>query len=216
MSNHYISYTGHVCTSLAAMQRKYIDDRFMEGVNDCEVTEGVLMKAPVTLEEELEWYDKLSSQKGNVIFAVLAKTGCPDDPYMVLGHTGIHKIVYPDAHGSSGTLLWRKELFQKGHGTEAKLLLLHHAFNVLGLRKVTSEVKAFNARSLGHLIKCGYEIVGRRREHHLHNRKLVDEIQLEVFYEDFEPIWEKYNETKSLPTLTKVQRKLVTRETKTE
>jgi len=46
-----------------------------------------------------------------------------------------------------------------GIGTEAMLLLLYHAFMILGLRKVTATVKVFNAPSMGHSIKSGYKLI---------------------------------------------------------
>ena len=83
----------------------------------------------------------------------------------------------------------------------------------MGLRKIVSSVKAWNAPSLGHLVKCGYTVVGRYRRHVLHEGVLVDEILLEVFPEDWEPIWDAYNKSGVLPKLSPDQRALVARET---
>lgn len=211
----YIIYDG-IHMSLGALQREYIPE-VIKYVNDPRVSEGVLLRAPVTLEEEYQWYDGLLDRKHagtDYVFAIFLRGGTPESPaYTYIGHTGLHKISQRDSRATTGTLIFKTEWFKKNIGTEAKLWLQYHAFRVLGLRKLTSEVKAFNARSLGHLIKCGYRIVGRRKEQHFHNGRWVDEVLLEVFREDWEPIWAKYQETKEPPHLTPEQRELVEKET---
>ena len=208
---HLPVYEGLVNVSLGAMRREYLTD-FVPWANNPEATAGVLIRPPVTLEEELAWYDGFAKHKDtDNIFAILLqkKKRKGKTEYQYIGHTGLHKITWPAGTGSTGSIIGLPHLFGKGYGTEAKLLLLYHAFFVKGLRKVVSRVKVFNSNSWGHLLKCGYEVVGRHRAHHLHESKFVDEVVLEVFKEDFLPIWENYQKTKTLPSLTKQQRGLV-------
>ncbi len=132
-----------------------------------------------------------------------------------MGHTGIHHVEWPHGIGSTGSLIGVPDAQGKGIGTEAKLLLLYHAFMILGLRKITSFVKSFNARSAGHLMKCGYKPVGRYHKHHLHEGAYVDEIHFEVFREDWEPIWNTYQRDGAQPRLTEEQRAFLVRECST-
>jgi RimJ/RimL family protein N-acetyltransferase len=213
VTEHYIAYAGNHL-SLAAMQERYISE-FVVWANDITATEGTRMIPPMSFEEEIEWLRGLPARKKTEnIFAVLVHEGTRDArKYRYIGHTGIHGMMWPDGVGVTGSILIDKQRWEKGYGTEAKLLLLNHAFNVCGLRKVSSTVKAFNARSLGHLIKCGYQIVGRKKAQSFHQGRFVDEILLEVFRDEWELVWEKYQETSSLPKLTDEQRALVTKET---
>ncbi len=212
--NHCIVHHGLVGCSLAVMQEAYLST-FLQFANDPRVVEGVRLTPPVGMPEELDWLQRLSKRKGtDHVFAVLRHDGEVSSPrYIYIGHTGVHGILWPNATGVTGSLLGDLENLGKGHGTEAKLLLQYHAFRILGLRKLTSGVKSFNARSLGHLIKCGYRIVGRYKEHEFHNGGYVDEILLECFREDWEPVWEQYQATRELPKLTDAQRDLVCKET---
>ncbi len=187
----------------------------MSGVNNPEVTRGVVLQPPVTLETEFAWYENIS-KRGNLIFAILLHqkdsagivTG-----YRYIGHTGLHDLTWPGGYCESGSLIIDPTCFGKGYGTEAKLLLLYEAFRVRGFRKVCSRVKAFNGNSWGHLLACGFKQVGRHKSHHFDNGNFVDSISLEIFREDWEPIWANYQKTKSLPRLTDEQHAQLEKET---
>jgi RimJ/RimL family protein N-acetyltransferase len=143
---------------------------------------------------------------GNALDMVRGDAG---NQWRYVGHTGLHHITWPDARASSGTLIGDRESLGKGYGTEAKLLLLYHTFYVEGLRKITSELKAFNGHSLGHLLKTGYKVVGISKSHHFHEGMYVDEIMVEIFKQEFDPIWKRYKEDDELPSLSVQQKKLM-------
>lgn len=216
MDEHYPIHHGLVDISLGAQQRMYVPI-FTRGVNDFEVTRGVILRPPVTLEEEYAWYDKMvqNGSKSDVVFAILlhqpVAEGTPT-AYRYIGNTALHGITWPAGYATSGTIIFDKTCFGKGYGTEAKLLLLCEAFRNRGLHKVCSHVKAFNGNSWGHLLACGYKEVGRRKNHHFVDGTFVDEIILEVFREDWEPIWKQYQEAKTLPRLTPEQRAYLKKE----
>lgn len=211
MSKHIIAHRGTIC-SLAIMQEIYIPE-LLQFINDLSVTAGVRARPPIDQPEEEDWVRKLHTlKKTHQVFAVLAH-GDGEGKYRYIGHVGIHQMQWPSGFGGTGSLLGGVDARGKGYGTEAKLLLQYHAFRVLGLRKLTSSVKAFNAQSLGHLIKTGYRIVGRYTKHEFHDGEYVDEILLECFREDWEPIWKQYQVIRMLPKLTDEQRELVRNET---
>ncbi len=209
---HYIAYEG-LLVSLALMQKEYGKD-FLRWANEREGVEGTLQRPPYTWSNWEAWVAALDRNKGTEeVFAILLHEPGEKRVYRYVGHTGIHHARWPEGRGTTGSIIGDPSARARGCGTEAKLLLLRHAFLVMGLRKVTSSVKAWNARSLGHLIKCGYKIVGRYREHTFHEGAFVDEIVLEVFPKDWKPIWEAYRATGQLPKLTDEQRTLVACET---
>lgn len=214
--NHLPVHHGLLHVSLGAMQREYIP-LLMSGINDPMVTRGVILRPPVTLEEELAWYDGMAGKYGNVVFAILLhicnEAGDVVD-YRYIGHTGLHGITYPDGHATSGTIIIDTSCLGKGYGSEAKLLLLYEAFRNRGLRKVCSHVKAFNGNSWGHLLACGYQQVGCHKAHHLHDGRFVDSVDFEIFREEWEPVWQAYQETKKLPRLSKEQHKLLKKKTR--
>lgn len=219
MDTHYPIHHGCIAVSLGALQREYIS-LFMKGANESEVMRGVLLRPPITLEAELAWYDNVVKERSatDIIFAILlherdeANTAIR---YRYIGHMGLHGISWPNGFATTGSIIVDKSCFGKGYGTEAKLLLLYEAFRNRGLRKVCSHVKAFNGNSWGHLLACGYQQVGRRKRHHFYNGGFVDEIDFEIFREEWEPIWQAYQETRQLPRLTDEQREFLKKETST-
>jgi RimJ/RimL family protein N-acetyltransferase len=207
---HIIAYEGLVNVSLGLMQEDYVS-QFLPWPNRRIGIEGTRLRPPYSLASGIEWVHGLDKQKGsNEVFAILLHTGTTKKrTYQYVGHTGLHDINWPNGIAKTGSVIGNSKARGQGCGTEAKLLLEYHAFMVVGVRKITSEAKVFNGASIGHLIKCGYKLVGRRHAHHFHEGAYVDEILFEVFREDWEPIWEQYQTTKTLPRLTDAQRALV-------
>jgi RimJ/RimL family protein N-acetyltransferase len=207
---HLIAYEGRAKVSLGIMQEEYIP-LCAAWINRRVGIEGTLQRAPYYVEDGKEWVRSLGKQRGkDEVFAVLLKG---KRKYRYIGHTGIHHIQWPDGRATTGSIFGAEKSQGRGYGTEAKLLLLYHAFMVLGIRKMESSVKAFNAQSLGHLLKCGYRIVGRKKRHCFHEGSYVDEVLVEAFREDWEPIWDRYRKAGELPKLTQTQRALVRKET---
>lgn len=202
---HYIVYEGERA-ALGAVVKEYVP-LITKWANDPNATAGVLLTPPVMLEAEQSWFEGLPKRKDtDVVFAVLVREG---EGWKFVGTTGIHRITWPDARGSTGSFIGDTSVHGQGVGTEAKLWLLHHAFHMLGLRKITSEVKAFNGNSLGHLIRCGYEVVGVRKQQHFYNGAFVDEVLLEIFRDRFESNWEAYCADRTLPKLSDEQRAVI-------
>jgi len=211
MTEHHVVHQGHVACSLGTMHKGYLPD-FLMFANTAQMTQGINLVPPVDLSEQEEWLQILAKHT-TLVFAILHHEPVNGDAYQYIGHIGIHGIKWPDGIGTTGILIGNSNNWMRGYGTEAMLLLLSHAFQMLGLRKLTSEVKAFNARSLGHLLKCGYRIVGRYTKQDYHYGSYVDRILLEVFREDWKPIWDAYQADHALPKLTEEQRTLIGKET---
>jgi RimJ/RimL family protein N-acetyltransferase len=208
---HIITYVGQVGVSLGLMQEAYMTI-FLPWANRRVGIEGTLLRAPYSPESGNEWIRGLDKSKGtDEVFAVLLHIK-GKEKYRYVGHMGIHKIIWPHGFALTGSIL-NPDFQGKSYGTEAKLLVLYHAFCIRGLRKIVSTVKVWNGRSLGHLLKCGYKVCGKYKAHHFHEGAYIDEFILEIFREDWEPIWEKYQKTKTLPSLTPKQRAFIKKET---
>lgn len=111
---------------------------------------------------------------------------------------GLHQINWKDRIATTGALIGEKEYWSKGYGTDAKMILLDHAFNTLNLHKICSAVIAYNKRSLDYSLHCGYKIEGTRREHFFRKGKYWDFIELGLLKKEWLPIWRKYKKTGSV------------------
>ncbi len=129
-----------------------------EYINDSEVTQFLTIDKPQSLESELEWFENLSKRKHDVVFAIRLL-----DESTIIGVMGLHNIDHKNGLATTGSFIGKKDLWNKGYGTEAKMLVLEYAFNTLNLRKVCSDVYDFNGRSRRCLEKCGYVLEEQER-----------------------------------------------------
>ncbi|MSU55562.1 MAG: N-acetyltransferase [Candidatus Taylorbacteria bacterium] len=157
----------------------------MKWMNDPEVSEFLNSHLPLTLKNEEEWYNGVSSDKNQAVFIIVVKD-CP------IGIMGIHRINWFDRTATTGAVIGEKEYWGKGYGTDAKMILLDYAFNTLNLRKIFSSVIAFNKRSLQYSLHCGYVLEGRGRQEIFRKGRYWDRIILGLFKREWLPHWRSY------------------------
>ncbi|MFT4037572.1 MAG: GNAT family N-acetyltransferase [Thermomicrobiales bacterium] len=103
------------------------------------------------------WFGEMSSEpiSSEMEVAVILR-----DSGEIIGEVGLYDIDWIGRHAETGSWLYRPEYRGGGYGTEAKLLLLEYAFEVLGLNMLWSWVKELNPRSQAALRKQGYRDAG--------------------------------------------------------
>ena len=157
-------------------------------INDPDVNQFLTVFAPMTEYDEEKWFSSLSDRKpGDIVLAIRLK-----ETNEIIGTQGLHHISFRDGTATMGYYIGRKDLWGKGYGTEAQMVLLEYAFNTLNLHKVSAEVYDFNPRSKRCLEKCGYVVEGLQKEHRYRNGRRVDCYLLAVFKRNFLPLWKKY------------------------
>lgn len=117
-------------------------------------------RMPMSILSFEAWIDSLGDDEH--VFAIRRRE---DDA--LLGTASLRHIDSYHGTGETGMGLIRSEDRGKGLGTEAKNLLLTHAFTVAGLHALRSVVFAGNARSARALEKQGYRLAGRLTAHEL-------------------------------------------------
>jgi diamine N-acetyltransferase len=158
------------------------------GVNDPEVRQFLGRVYPVTDREEEEWLDRQGRSNTDFAFGMVTVAD-----NKLIGSIGLHQISWSDRTAVTGTVIWEKDYWGKGYGTDAKMLLLDYAFNALDLAVIQSKVIAFNSRSLRYAEKCGYKEVARIpgwKRGKDGNR--YDEVILIVTQENWRPLWTEY------------------------
>jgi RimJ/RimL family protein N-acetyltransferase len=156
-------------------------------VNDPDVRQFVKRVFPATEIDEREWIESLRKKAGKDIVVMIEVKGKP------IGVMGIHGINWKDRIATTGAMIGEKTYWDKGYGTDAKMVLLDYAFNTLNLYKIMSRVHAFNKRSLAYSLHCGYKIEGRLIRQIFSRGRYWDEIILGLFKSQWLPIWEAYN-----------------------
>jgi RimJ/RimL family protein N-acetyltransferase len=156
-------------------------------MNDQEIVRFLKPSIPVFKSAEAEWFDNLPKRKEDVVLAIedLEKPG-------VIGNMGLHKIKWIDGTATTGAVIGNKDYWNKGYGADAKMILLNYAFNSLNLRKICSGAYGFSQRSVTYNQKCGCKIEGIRKAHIFREGQYFDIVDLAIFREDWEPIWEYF------------------------
>ncbi len=162
--------------------------------SDPQVRAFVDLDLPITPQAEEKWFDRMAESDHDAPLAVVA---LEEDDF--LGVIGLHNIDWQNGVAISGTILGNKNYWKQGFGTDAKMLQLKYAFLTLGLRKVRAWVVEGNEASLRMLRKCSYELVGCYKKEVFTEGRFRDVFLVEVFREDWEPLWEHYQQYGELP-----------------
>lgn len=157
-------------------------------INDPDVRQYLKAFLPNQNSEEEKWVDELATRKTTDVVLMICLTE-DDRP---IGTMGIHRISWKDRTATTGALIGEKELWGKGYGSEAKMVLLDYAFNTLNLRKICSTANATNPRSIAYSQKCGYKVEGVLRKHVFIKGRYVDQVHLAIFAHEFRPLWKKF------------------------
>jgi ribosomal-protein-alanine N-acetyltransferase len=122
--------------------------------------------------------DRVRADRPHEFFIV----GADDRP---IGLTGLTELSERDRRAVVGTWLGRAH-WGTGANRESKALILHFAFRVLGLQRVSAYAHPENARSLAALERIGFEREGVLRHWHVHRGETRDVAILGLLREDWE------------------------------
>jgi RimJ/RimL family protein N-acetyltransferase len=97
----------------------------------------------------------------------------------------IGSCAFSQVDGENGSAMFHitigeKDVWGRGHGTEATRLMLDHAFGTLGLHRVALTVFEFNQRAIRAYRSCGFVVEGRARESIWRDGRWWDELAMSV------------------------------------
>jgi RimJ/RimL family protein N-acetyltransferase len=157
-------------------------------INDSEISQNLTTVYPMSPDDEEKWFSQISEKKGkNVLLAIVLKEN--DE---IIGTMGFTDIDHRNGTAETGAMIGNKDYWDKGYGTEAKMLVLQYAFNTLNLRKINSRVYRTNPRSKRALEKAGYVEEGCMKKEVYINGEYVDLFLMAVFKERFAELWDEY------------------------
>ncbi len=143
--------------SLVPLDREKHLENALLWFNDPEVTEWTLVgDTPITRLAEEAFFDRvMRSDSPEMTFAVETLAG------EHVGFAGLHQVDYRHGVASTGPVIGRKDLWNRGLGTDLVRVQTWYAFEVLGLRQLLSELMAGNDASERMLRRAGFREVGR-------------------------------------------------------
>ena len=152
---------------------------FVRWFADVDMIRHLGRRMAVALYQEHEFLKKIGESKNDVWWMI-------DAEGKAIGATGIHRISWLDANGTTGTMIGEKDCWHKGYATEAMRLRTRYAFRELNLHKLMTEVDVENVASRKALERNGYRTVGVRREQSFSGGKWHDRWLGEVLRDDWE------------------------------
>jgi len=146
---------------LRAVEREDVQ-KFHEWVNDPEVTRGLVMNTPMSMRDEMEWFEGLTNRdiKQRPLVIEIRK----GKAWKAIGNCGVFGIEWENRSAELGIMIGEKTEWNKGYGAESMLLLLKHGFETMNLNRIALRVYAENVRAVRSYEKAGFVLEGRMRE----------------------------------------------------
>jgi len=147
---------------LRAVERDDIP-RFVEWLNDPDVTAGLSMHLPLATWDETRWFEGLP---GKVVaerpLAIEVRT--PEGGWKHIGNTGLESIEWLNRSAMFGIFIGEKAFWDQGYGSEATRLMVRHGFETLNLNRIYLHVYETNPRAIHAYEKVGFVREGLLRE----------------------------------------------------
>jgi RimJ/RimL family protein N-acetyltransferase len=152
--------------------------KYTEWLNDLEISSTLQITHQVLSEEiEKEILQKLSKEN------LLAIVDIKNDE--LIGSCGFINIDHLNRIAEFGIFIGNKKYLGKGYGTEATNLTLDFGFNLLNLNNIMLTVYSYNTRAMECYEKCGFKVIGRRRDARVIGGKPYDVIYMDILAEEF-------------------------------
>ncbi len=132
-----------------------------------------------TLDSEWESYERRREESDLVGWTIETVRGRP------IGRIGLLRIEGVHGRAELGVSIGDKGYWGQGYGTEAIQLALRHAFEELGLRRVTLITDSDNERGLRCYEKCGFVREGLLHGHRLRYGRPLDMVVMGVLREEW-------------------------------
>jgi RimJ/RimL family protein N-acetyltransferase len=102
-----------------------------------------------------------------------------------IGVTGLSHLNHSHRTATFGISIGEADCWGKGYGTEATLLMLDYAFNVLGLHNVILDVMSYNERAIRAYQRAGFRELGRRRQSYRLGDRVYDQVFMDCLASEF-------------------------------
>jgi len=156
-------------------------------INDYDVTRTLGRDYPQTLDMQREWASGRPQSNTDFVFGIWL----PEEQKLI-GTTGWHHVDARNHTAVFGLNIGDKTEWRKGYGTETVVQMLHYAFWRQNLRKVTLDVLGNNPGARALYERCGFRPIGILREHEFRDGRYVDRTIMELFREEWDPIFAAY------------------------
>lgn len=166
---------------LVPLHRERHFENAWQWINSPVITEWLLAgDFPMTRLAESDWFDSVSHKSESEIFFAIETL---DGEH--IGFSGIHRIEWRHGVASTGSMIGRQDLWGQGFGTENVRVRTHYAFEVLGLRLLTTSYLEGNEASRKMQLRNGFVEVGRWPKRYWKRGAFRDEVLMALTREQW-------------------------------
>ena len=167
---------------LRAIEINDASERYLEWLNDEEVTRGLASGVyPSTIEDLRKYIQQITSSKNAVMFAV-----CDKANDIHIGNIKLDNFDWVNRTCDLGLLLGDRSYWGKGIGTEVMRLTLSYAFGQLNIRKVLLAVYANNPGAINLYEKVGFKNEGCLRAQVFVKGEYIDKHYMGIFINELQ------------------------------
>ena len=170
---------------LRAIEKEDIP-RFVEWLNDREVTANLLMHDPMSTLQEERWHQRMLERpmEEQPLCIEVKETG----GWNLIGNVGLFDYNWLNRSAEIGIFIGDKLHWDQGFGAEAMHLMAGHGFKDHGLNRIYLQVFATNPRGVHCYEKAGFVHEGQLRQAQWLDGKFVDVIVMSLLSEDWKPL----------------------------
>lgn len=151
---------------------------FVRWINDPETRRFMVIRYPLSMTEEENWWEGFLERENDYIFAIETEDG------RYIGNIGLHGIERENRRAMLGIVIGDKTYWGRGYGTDAIQTMLRWAFGYLNLNRVYLTVFAYNERALRCYQKCGFQHEGTMRHARYVDGQYYDELIMAILREE--------------------------------
>lgn len=158
--------------------------RFVEWLNDPEVRRNLLIYEPHSMIQEEKWFeDMLKRPIDEQPLCIDVKI---EDSWEHAGNISFFDINQHDRSAEIGIFIGRKDLWNKGFGTEVMRLMIGHGFKNLNLNRIFLHVYETNLGGIRSYEKAGFSHEGRLREARFNEGHYIDVLLMSILKSEWQ------------------------------
>jgi len=149
-------------------------------LKDAEIKGLIGEVAPMSKVDSERFLERVRADTGRAWFMVVVK-----ENNKVIGEAGLLRMDRAWRATDVSVIIWDRDEWVKGYGTETVLLLLNHAFEYLGFHRAAIGVVGFNERALRFWEKLGFRKEGIQRDGYYYDGRYHDFVMMSILEDEF-------------------------------
>ncbi len=158
---------------------------FVRWLNDREVTRNLLIRSPLSLAAEENWYQNMLSRPAEqhpMVIEVELEGG-----WTPIGTCAFHEVDWTHRSAEFGIVIGEKGQWNRGWGRKAVRLLLYQGFANLNLHRIYLHVFSTNPRAIRAYQAAGFSVEGRLREDIFQDGQYIDALVMGILRSEWQP-----------------------------